>query len=449
MTALPEHPDRVSLRTLFLFFIPLGVSAVLINLSHVIINGTLARADDPELVIAGYATAMSLLTVSERPAILFRETCSALVRDRVSYQAILKVAFIVFGASLAFGATIGYTPVGTLVFAGAYGAERDVADAAVGVYHVLMFLSIFSGIRCLYQGIIIYKMKTRWLTIGMVFRLGGMFLMAQYIQHIGVTSSMQGAVIFVFGMMIEAFVSWLEGRNLARKLPSRSPDCEVQSPRQILRFYNPLLFSSFIVVWVPPILNALLGNTDRGTLSISSFAVAGSLTNLCLGFFTYFHQIALQFYRTDPGQVRRFVLLIGFIPAMLLSAFAFTPAGDWMLAHLLGVEGRLLDESMIALRGFIPFVLIFPWLDTLNGIILSKGQTKLMFGSQTGNAVVTTALIVALTITLPGRTGILGALAQSGGMIAELGLLYWLFKRATRTENLDTLAAMPGEDTAR
>lgn len=441
-----QNDDRVPLRTLFLFFIPLGVSAVLINLSHVIINGTLARADDPELVIAGYATAMSLLTVSERPAILFRETCSALVRDRISYRAILKVAFIVFGASLAFGAMIGYTPAGTLVFAGAYGAEPEVADAAVNVYHVLMFLSIFSGIRCLYQGVIIYKMKTRWLTIGMAFRLGGMFLMAQYIQHIGVTSSSQGAVIFVFGMMIEAFVSWLEGRSLARKLPEESPECEVKRPRQILSFYSPLLFSSFIVVWVPPILNALLGHTDRGTLSVSSFAVAGSLTNLCLGFFTYCHQIALQFYRTDPGAVRRFVLLIGFTPALLLTVLAFTPAGQWMLSHLLGVEGRLLTESMTALRGFIPFVLIFPWLDTLNGIILSKGQTKLMFGSQTANALVTTAAIVLLTLALPGWTGILGALAQSGGMLAELALLYWLFRRTVKNEALNRIATLSGEE---
>ncbi|MEK0314476.1 multi antimicrobial extrusion protein MatE [Cohnella sp. 56] len=443
---MSEHQERVSLRTLFLFFIPLGISAVLINLSHVIINGTLARADEPELVIAGYATAMSLLTVSERPAVLFRETCSALVRDRISYRAILRVAFIVFGASLVFGAMIGYTPVGTLVFAGAYGAEPEVAEAAVNVYHVLMFLSIFSGIRCLYQGIIIYKMKTRWLTIGMVFRLGGMFLLAQYIQHIGVTSSAQGAVIFVFGMMIEAFVSWLEGRRLARKLPVESPECEVKQPRQILQFYNPLLFSSFIVVWVPPILNALLGHTDRGTLSISSFAVAGSLMNLCLGFFTYFHQIALQFYKTDPGQVRRFVLLMGFTPAALLSLFAFTPAGDWMLAHLLGVEGRLLAESLTALRGFIPFVLIFPWLDTLNGVILSKGQTKLMFGSQTANAIVTTVLIVLLTLSLPGWTGILGALAQSGGLLAELGLLYWLFRRIVKTEALTNIATLSGKE---
>ncbi|MBB6674300.1 multi antimicrobial extrusion protein MatE [Cohnella nanjingensis] len=431
---MSAHREPVTLARLFLFFIPLGVSALLINLSHVIINGTLARADNPELIIAGYATAMSLLSVTERPAVLFRETCSALVRDRVSYRAILKVAFIVFGGSLVFGGMIAYTPVGHWVFRGVYGAEAEVADAAVNVYHVLMFLSIFSGIRCLFQGVIIYKMRTRWLTIGMVFRLAGMFLLSQYIIHQGVTSSQQGAVIFVFGMMIEAAISWMEGRSLARKLPERSPDCEVERPKQILTFYSPLLFSSFIVVWVPPILNALLGHSDHGTLAISSYAVAGSMMNLCLGFFTYFHQIALQFYRTDPGQVRRFVLLMGFTPAILVSTLAFTPAGPWMLVHLIGVEDRLLDASIHALRGFIPFVLVYPWLDTLNGVILSRGQTKLMFGSQTANAILTTVLIVTLTLAIPSWTGTLGSLSQSGGIVAELALLAWLYRRTLKLE---------------
>ncbi|MCC3376382.1 multi antimicrobial extrusion protein MatE [Cohnella sp. REN36] len=431
---MSQQRAPVSLSRLFLFFIPLGISALLINLSHVIINGTLARAQNPELIIAGYATAMSLLSVTERPAVLFRETCSALVRDRVSYRAILKVAFIVFGGSLVFGGMIAFTPVGHWVFKGVYGAEADVADAAVNVYHVLMFLSIFSGFRCLFQGVIIYKMHTRWLTIGMVFRLTGMFLLSQYIIHRGVTSSQQGAIIFVFGMMIEAAISWLEGRSLAKRLPERSPECEVERPRQILKFYSPLLFSSFIVVWVPPILNALLGHTDHGTLAISSFAIAGSMMNLCLGFFTYFHQIALQFYRTDPDQVRRFVLMMGFTPAILVATLSFTPAGPWLLVHLIGVEDRLLDASIHALRGFLPFVLIFPWLDTLNGIILSKGQTKLMFGSQTANAILTTVLIVVLTLSVPDWTGTLGSLSQSGGIAAELLLLVWLFRRAMKAE---------------
>ncbi|WP_027094371.1 hypothetical protein [Cohnella thermotolerans] len=442
MSALEE---RVTLKRLFFFFIPLGLSALLINLSHVVINGTLARAANPEFILAGYATAMSLLTVTERPAVLFRETCSALVRDRLSFAAIRRVAFIVFGGSLVFGGLIAYTPVGRWVFGGAYGADADTADAAVDVYHALMFLSVFSGIRCLYQGVIIYKMRTKWLTVGMVFRLGAMIALSQYMLHVGVTNSRQGAVIFVFGMIVEAAVSWLEGHKLARELPERDPDCDVARPGQVLKFYNPLLFSSLIIVWVPPILNALLGHTDRGTLAIASFSVAGSFMNLVLGFFNYFHQIALQFYRTHPLLVRKFVLLMAFVPGGLIACIAFTPAGPWIFVHLIGVEDRLLDASINALRAYLPYVLIFPWLDSLNGIILSRGQTKLMFGSQTSNALITIVLIVTLTLALPQWAGTLGSLAQSGGIAAELALLYWLFRRSRRMERMTRLPNLNAE----
>jgi hypothetical protein len=85
----PNEP--VTLRRLFLFFIPMGISVLLINLSHVIINGTLARADNQEIILAGYALGMSLLVVTERPAVLLGHTCSALVRDRVSFRAVRQL----------------------------------------------------------------------------------------------------------------------------------------------------------------------------------------------------------------------------------------------------------------------------------------------------------------------------------------------------------------------
>jgi len=429
---MSQANEPVSLRRLLLFFIPMGVSVLMINLSHVIINGTLARSTDPETILASYALAMSLLAVSERPAVLFRQTCSALVRDRVSFRAVRRVSYYVFGASLAFGGLVAYTPLGDWIFGGAYGADREVARGAVHSYASLMFLSVFSGIRCLYQGVIIYKMRTKWLTIAMVFRLGGMFLLSQYFLHVGVDGAIQGTTIFVFGMVIEASISWWEAGKLLKKMPEKDPECEVERPKQVMSFYNPLLYSSLIVVWVLPILNALLGTTDRGTLAVASFAVAGSLMNLVLGFFTYFHQIALLFVKTNPLIVRKFTLMLGFVPPLLLAAMAFTPIGPWMFSHVLGVKDELLQACIHALRGFLPFVLVFPWLDTLNGIVMAHGETKLMFGSQLANAAVTAALIVLLALALPGWNGVLGSLAQSGGVVAEVLFLAWLFRRGHR-----------------
>jgi hypothetical protein len=426
---MTTHNEPVTLRQLFAFFIPMGISVLLINLSHVIINGTLARADNQEIILAGYALGMSMLVVTERPAVLLRQTCSALVRDRVSFRAVRRVAFYVFGSALVFGGLVAYTPLGHWIFGGAYGADPVVEREAIHTFYALMFLSVFSGLRCLYQGIIIYKMRTKWLTIGMIFRLTGIFLLSQYFLHVGVTSAMLGSIIFVFGMVIEASISWLEATKLLKDMPEITENCDIATPKQVLGFYNPLLFSSLIVVWILPIMNALLGTTDRGTLAVASFAVAGSLMNLILGFFTYFHQIALLFVKSDPAIVRKFTLMLGFIPPLLLLLMSFTPIGSWMFFHVLGVKGELLQSCIHAFRGFFPFVLIFPWLDTLNGVVMAHGKTKLMFGSQISNAIVTAAAIFLLVLLLPNWNGVLGSFAQSAGLIAELIFLAWLFRR--------------------
>jgi hypothetical protein len=426
---MKTHNEPVTLTQLFAFFIPIGISVLLINLSHVIINGTLARAANQEIILAGYALGMSMLVVTERPAVLLRQTCSALVRDRVSFRAVRHVAFYVFGSALVFGGLVAYTPLGHWIFGGAYGADPVVEREAIHTFYALMFLSVFSGLRCLYQGIIIYKMRTKWLTIGMIFRLAGMFLLSQYFLHVGVTSAMQGSIIFVFGMVIEASISWLEATKLLKDMPEITEDCEIATPKQVLGFYNPLLFSSLIVVWILPIMNALLGTTHRGTLAVASFAVAGSLMNLILGFFTYFHQIALLFVKSDPAIVRKFTLMLGFIPPLLLLLMGFTPIGSWMFFHVLGVKGELLQACIHAFRGFFPFVLIFPWLDTLNGVVMAHGKTKLMFGSQISNAIVTAVAIVLLVLLLPNWNGVLGSFAQSAGLIAELIFLAWLYRR--------------------
>jgi Na+-driven multidrug efflux pump len=421
--------EPVTMRRLLQFFIPMGISVLLINLSHVIINGTLARSSNPEIILAGYAIAMSLLAVMEKPGILFRQTCSALVRDRTSFRAVRRVAFFVFGASFTFGGLVAYTPLGHWIFGGAFGADTIVEKEAIHAYSALMFLSIFSGIRCLYQGVIIYRMKTRWLMIGMIFRLLGMFILSQYFLHVGVTSALQGSIIFLFGMMIESSISWMESSKLLRKMPEKAEECEVTEPKHVLKFYKPLLFSALIVVWVLPIMNALLGTTERGTLAVASFAVAGSLMNIILGFFTYFHQIALQFVKSNPIIVRKFILTLGFVPPLLMIILAFTPVGAWMFSNVLGVKGDLLTACIHALRGFFPFVLVFPWLDTLNGIVMAHGETKLMFRSQIANAITTATLIIALTLFLPNWSGVLGSLSQSGGLLAELLILVWLFRR--------------------
>jgi len=161
---------------------------------------------------------MSLIGITERPAVLLRQTCSNLVRDKISFKAVSDVAIYVFVSIIIFGVLICYTPLGRWVFQYIFGVNNVQVHAVIDVYRVLMYVSIFSGIRCLYHGIIIFNRKTTWLTIGMIFRLVSMYAVAQYfISTDRVTSGKVGAIIFLVGMFVESVCAVFEGRSLLKK----------------------------------------------------------------------------------------------------------------------------------------------------------------------------------------------------------------------------------------
>src|SRR5690606_36717184 len=148
------------------------------------------------------------------------------------------------------------------IFLYAFGVSEDLLERILDVYRILMFVSIFSGIRCLYHGIIISNMRTKWLTIGMSIRLAVMYIISLYYIHYGgVNSGSVGAIIFLAGMIVEAAVSVWEGRKVQRTLPESKPDYPIRKQGQIFTFYKPILVSSLIVILVGPAINAMLGKT--------------------------------------------------------------------------------------------------------------------------------------------------------------------------------------------
>lgn len=419
--------SALSMRQIILFFAPLGVSSSLVTVSHLIINGTLARSPDPELIIASYAIALTLLSLIERPAILLRHTCSALVRDRISFRALSIVALIVLSSLMLLGLTLSYTPLGTWTFLYLFGADPFMIDEIIDVFRILMFVSLFSGIRCIYHGIIITNFHTKWMTIGVVIRLVVMSLLSYYfIKTESINSGQIGAIIFLCGMMIECLVSIVEGRNLLRRMPLKLEGHVTK--HQIFNFYRPLLYSSFVAIAIGPTINFALGKTTNLTLAIASYAIALNVTQLMNSFFSYIHQIVLNYHPRDPRIVLRFVLMISLMPAILLSIINFTPIGTWFLQQLMGISGRLLIETKQVLKICILIAMVFPWLDYANGRVMLRGQNAIMVRSQIANLlVVIISLLILLSFT-PAWNGMIGALAISLGFTAELAVVLFYLR---------------------
>jgi hypothetical protein len=428
--------NQLNMRQLLAFFIPLGVSASLVTISHVIINSTLARSAQPEIVIASYAIAMSILGITERPAVLLRHTCSALVRDRISFRAMSTMTWYILSSIILLGLIISYTPVGEWVFVHLIGVNESLLGPVLDAYRILMFVSLFSGLRCLYHGVIITNLRTKWLTIGMIIRLAAMYALSLYfISTNQVNSGTVGAIIFLVGMTIECIVSVFEGRSLLKTLPEKRIDHTVEKKRQVFQFYRPLLYSSFIAVVIGPAINAALGKTTNIELSIASFAIAASLTQLVSSFFSYIHQIVLNFYNSDSSMVYRFTFILSFIPSLLLGILCYTPLGPWFMQTVMGINERLMTESLHTLRIFMIMTLIFPWLDFCNGLIMLRGQTKVMVWSQVSNVAVTIVTLLMAVQFAPAWNGMIGALSQSLGFAGEIAVVLYVLRMTAKNSS--------------
>ncbi|MEK3887850.1 multi antimicrobial extrusion protein MatE [Bacillus sp. FSL K6-3431] len=425
MNIQQEAKKAVSFRTLIRFFIPLGISASLVTISHVIINGTLARSSDPVVVIASYSVAMSLFAIFERCAVILRQTCATLVRDKQSFRLVSRLSVRLLAVILALSLIIGYSPLGKLFFSEILGVKEQMLEPTLAVYRVLMFVTIFSGIRCLYQGVIISNLRTKWLTIGMFFRLLVMASLAYILLKYNlVNHGYIGAYIFLIGMVIEALVSAVEGRQLVKKLPDKKVEHPIVHRSQVMKFYLPLLIASLISVSISPATNAVLGSSGKAEIAIASYAIAFSVLNLLVSISSYTHQIVINFFEKDARAVTRFAFIFSLVPSVLLITIVYSPVGIWGFQNIMGVSGELLEQSILALKFFILFALCFPWLDFINGVLMLKGQTKVLSYSQAGNVLLTFIALFTFIFILPNGGGLIGSLAQSIGILTETAIAF-------------------------
>lgn len=410
--------NTLTYKQLILFFIPLGISSSFTSITHVIINGTLSRGENAAFIIACYAVAMSVFGIFERPVIIFRQTASALVHDkrgfRLLIQFMIRALIIITGINL----IISYTPIGSWLYIHVFNANTDMVQAISETYKILSIVMIFSGIRGVYQGLIINDHSTKWLTIGVVSRLIGMLVLSSVFVKIGFITSMSGAFLFLFGLLIECFISFYKGHSLLKHDIPEEHSFKLLN-QDISRFYFPLVAYFFMQTVLTPIIYILLAKSSDIEMSIASFSLAFSITNMILGFFMYTHQLVLQYYGgKDNQKIIYFIVVLSLIPTVLLSLLCYTPMGMLFMKHVMGADQALSIETIAVLKFFIIKTLLFPWVDFLNGFLMLKRQTNKMLFAQGGNLVIVTISLWIFVRLWPHLDGINGSIAAALGELA-------------------------------
>ena len=443
----PPPETGVSQWTLWKFYAPLAASNAMMTFSHAIINGSLNRTSQPAQSVASYAVANSICVLAESPMVMLRQTGAALVRDRAGWATYMRVALLAGVVDQLLCLAIAWTPLAYVVIHRWMGARDELFPAAVNVFRVLMFISLFSVLRSIFHSVLLVKQKTLWITLGMALRVVAMLALAAFFAHTGwLDSGMRGSVIFVAGMAVEAVSAFGSFRKWFHSLPQQLPRAATTAPpltfRRVAMFYLPLVVAALTGALTMSIVNAGLSRIPDPQSVIATAAIGSVVTYLLMGPLFMIHQVSLFFSAPLAGAhphdgrdrtVGWFCVQTGVGATVIVGLLAWTPMGDWLLLHAFQAPATLLAfiKDVLRISMFLPLIAV--WNEYRNGKLLAAGHSRMLTAAKLLNItvlVLSVGAMVGLTPWLGARISPIASLCALAAEQVVLLIVCQRFKRA-------------------
>lgn len=202
--------------------------------------------------------------------------------------------------------------------------------------------------------------------------------------------------------------------------------------RDFVRFYVPLVATSYLLTATNPLLAAALARTSDPATALAGYGVAFALIGVIYAPLLVAQQVAAQRIISggDVQSVRRLTALVGVLLSGFAAAVAFTPVGVFIFERLVGVQDAILDEALSAMTALWPVPVLTGIRALHQGRLVAGHRTRPIAVATGARTVVLGAVAFALTTSPAGAW--LGGVAFTAGLAAEALLV--TFARAPTPE---------------
>jgi len=354
---------RLTQKDIALFFFPLLLNVQLMSVSHSIINAGLARLDDAVVVLAGFSVAMVLHLFVASPSYQNHTITIAMVRGRKSLIGMTLFVFLIATWVSILLALLAFSPVGTFILDHLLGVSPEVAQGARDTLALLVFLPFITGLRGLFQGLVIRARRTGLVSFATAVRIVMLFAYL-WIGQLWFTGT-QVAAFALLGCvgtetLVIGFFAWRV------KLPAEVDD--ESRFVEILRYGLPLAYSSGLQQTVPLIINAIISRLPDGTLALAAFGVIRGFLFLLAGPMRNLQQAYLTLVRKeeDSQTLTRFFLKVsgGMTFIMLLLAW---PLNGPILGTVMGLDATMQEYVTWPLTACALFPILYGATNLLRG----------------------------------------------------------------------------------
>jgi progressive ankylosis protein len=425
----PTQPRTA--RAIFLFWLPLAATWVMMALEGPFLAAIIARLADPAFNLAAYGVAFAFGILIESPVIMLLSASTALVVDRDSYLRLRNFANALNVGCTALLLIVLIPPLYDAVMRDLLDLPDEVASLTYGALWLLLPWPAAIGYRRFLQGILIRTGRTRLVAIGTVLRLAGMALTALVLfLATDLPGAWVGTAAMTIGVSIEAIAARIMAIGTIRELlhgPGLvGSDQGSLGYIDIARFYYPLALTSVIGLTVQPLLTFFMGRAPAPVESLAVFPVIHALSFLFRALGLSFQEVAIALLgprsRHFP-ELARFATGLALIAVVGYALIAFTPLASFWFETLSGLSPELADFAITPAR----ILVVIPALS----VLLSLQRAVLVQDRRTRPITVATALelgfVAIVFLTLGWWLELVGVVAASiaftAGRIAGVGYL--------------------------
>jgi hypothetical protein len=168
---LPSLADKVLLRDMITFFIPLAIMPLLQQLVRPIGSAAISRLPDPLISLDVWPVVASLSFLVVTPGSAYNEVVIAMLDRPRARRSIERFLYILMGSQFVVMLLLALTPLSYIWFNSVSGLKPDLAHLASKAFLLLIPSSLISPLNSWFTGAILHSRRSRAVTEGMVIYL--------------------------------------------------------------------------------------------------------------------------------------------------------------------------------------------------------------------------------------------------------------------------------------
>lgn len=420
----------LSLRDVFLSWLPLAGSWLLMGLELPIVSAVMARLPHATVSLAAYGgVVFPVALLIESPILMLLTASTALARDRHAYAVVRRFMWIAGGLLTLLHVLLAFTPLFDVVAGKLIGVPEPVLEPARMGLRIMLPWSMAIAYRRTQQGLLIRFGRARAVTLGTLVRLGTLTGVLALGSGLGTLPGIVvGTAAVAAGVVAEAVFA-----RIAVMPVRRGPLAEaaVSSPPlamgAFLKFYTPLMLTPLLNFIGMPLAASAMSRMPQALESLAVWPVlSGATFTLRSVGFAYNEVVVALLDRARPiPALRRFAWILGSITSGLLLVGALTPLGYAWFHRGAALPDGLAMMAWRALIVLVPLGAVAVWQSLHQGALVHAHRTRVITESMAVLLVATTTVLgIGLAWrSVPGLPVAAAGLAAGG--LAQVAWLTW------------------------